>query len=171
MDTKILNRMRKLLALAERGVGGEKVNAERMLRNTLAKYDMTLDDLADDEIQSFKLTWSKADHKEILWQIIFRVLNKGGESIKYRARAGYRYIHLEMTKAENVEIMELYGRMKTAWDKDRKEIMLAFVWKHELYDADAPEGESTLTDEEIDEIYRKMKGLSDAPLGREYQIT
>ena len=42
---RITDKLRKLLALAERGCGGEAENAKRLLEAQLRRYGMTLEDL------------------------------------------------------------------------------------------------------------------------------
>ena len=48
LSEKVQAKLRKLQALAERGVGGEKETAKRMLEKLLARHGLTLDDLADE---------------------------------------------------------------------------------------------------------------------------
>ena len=42
-DEKVLQRLRKLYALATQGVAGEKENAQRLLHELLEKYGLTID--------------------------------------------------------------------------------------------------------------------------------
>ena len=49
--TEKKERLKKLYALALRGVGGEKEQAQAILDKLLKKYAMTLDDLDDEVIQ------------------------------------------------------------------------------------------------------------------------
>lgn len=45
---RITDKLRKLLALAERGCGGEAENAKRLLEAQLRHYGMTLEDLLNE---------------------------------------------------------------------------------------------------------------------------
>lgn len=45
---RITDKLRKLLALAERGCGGEAENAKRLLEAQLRRYGMTLEDLLNE---------------------------------------------------------------------------------------------------------------------------
>ena len=44
---ELLKRLERVKALAERGVGGEKENAEALLKRLMAKYGISEDDIED----------------------------------------------------------------------------------------------------------------------------
>ena len=46
---RLIDKLMKTKALAERGVGGERENAERILTAMLQKYGISLDDLESEE--------------------------------------------------------------------------------------------------------------------------
>lgn len=49
-QAKRLELLKKLKALADNGVGGERENAQAMLDKLLAKYDISAETLSDDEV-------------------------------------------------------------------------------------------------------------------------
>lgn len=55
---RITDKLKKLLALAERGCGGEAENARRLLEEHLRKYGMTLEDICENKTsrRTFKLS-------------------------------------------------------------------------------------------------------------------
>lgn len=56
MDEKTIQRIKKLQALAERGVGGEKTTAEKMLQKMLEKNGISsLDELEEDELREIQI--------------------------------------------------------------------------------------------------------------------
>lgn len=63
MSGEIINRMKKVYELSVRGEAGEKTLAEKMLKQLVKKYGISIDDLVDDEIgkATFKYwyTWEK----------------------------------------------------------------------------------------------------------------
>ena len=66
-------RLKKLYALALRGVGGEKVQAQAILDKLLKKYAMTLDDLDDEVIQEYDLEYHGKEQDRILMQTAYKV--------------------------------------------------------------------------------------------------
>lgn len=71
-----IERMKKILALARRGVGGEKTTAEAMLQRLMSKYNLTLADLEDQAAERTR-HWFKCKNKRerlLLQQIAAFVL-------------------------------------------------------------------------------------------------
>lgn len=66
--TEQKERLKKLYALALRGVGGEKEQAQAILDKLLKKYAMTLDDLDDEVIQEYDLEYHGKEQDRILMQ-------------------------------------------------------------------------------------------------------
>lgn len=64
--TEQKERLKKLYALALRGVGGEKEQAQAILDKLLKKYAMTLDDLDDEVIQEYDLEYHGKEQDRIL---------------------------------------------------------------------------------------------------------
>lgn len=48
-NEKVLKLARKLQALSERGIGGEKVNAENQLEKLMLKHNFCMEDLEQEE--------------------------------------------------------------------------------------------------------------------------
>lgn len=65
---RITDKLKKLLALAERGCGGEAENARRLLEEHLRKYGMTLEDICENNISrrtfksSYRFLVARAKH-------------------------------------------------------------------------------------------------------------
>jgi len=162
MNEATLRRMRKLLALAQRGVGGEKDTAQRMLDKMLSRHKMTIDDLNVDARKEYRITLTKMEHRTILFQVLYKVLNV--DSIQYKHRPKYREVCVELTPAEYVETMEMFKQLTRQWDKEQERLMVAFVGKHELYSDQPAKGERKFTQEELEAIYRMMAGMDDVEL-------
>ena len=80
MDEKTIERIKKLQALAERGVGGEKDTAEKMLRKMLKKNGIqSLDDLQDDNYEYVLFPYSGKYEKKLLKQGIEKVPAETGQ--------------------------------------------------------------------------------------------
>ncbi len=58
-------RLKKLYALAMRGVGGEKETAQAILDKLLKKYAMTIDDLDEEVIQEYELEYHGKEQDRI----------------------------------------------------------------------------------------------------------
>ena len=142
--------IKKVQALAERGVGGEKETAEKKLNMLMEKYGIESLELDEERLDDYDFKFSGSIEKKILRQVIYKVLRdpeKLRESVFY-----YRYgkgskstMIVNCTKAEEIEI-----RIQFDFYKD-----LFGIGKADSRD---------LTPEEIERIQRMFKmeaGLQD----------
>lgn len=75
MDEKTIQRIKKLQALAERGVGGEKTTAEKMLKKMLEKNGISsLDELEKDEVEYFLFSYRGRHEIKLLKQCMYKVM-------------------------------------------------------------------------------------------------
>lgn len=77
MSEGTLRRIGKLLALADRGVDGERATAETMLANLLAKYGVSLEDIT----AQTRRTWTELEfdgqyEHTLLLQVVRKVTGK-----------------------------------------------------------------------------------------------
>ena len=114
---RITDKLRKLLALAERGCGGEAENAKRLLEAQLRRYGMTLEDLLNE--------------------------GKKKRAFKYRNNEEMKiiiHVDIELTDLQYAEISDMVDFYKRQFNKEKKRLMSemfsAFINKHNLYDCD-----------------------------------
>ena len=128
-----LDLLKKLKALSERGVGGEKDNAAAKLQLLLKKYNLTIDQLEQEEkgIYTFKIL---AGTKKLFIQIVFCVCGKGPEIYKFAKERGQkRRMQVDgITQMQFVQICEMYEFYKKKYEEDLITFYKAFVHKNEL---------------------------------------
>ncbi len=140
MDEKILNLAKKLHALAERGMGGEKENAEMMLVKLAEKYNIDLKDLQSVQKQHriFKFDENNNFHKRFVQQIIASVI---GAVDFYYAGLIHNNWAVEISDVEFIEISEKIEFYWPAYLNDLEIFYTAFIQKNELFlktDPDSP---------------------------------
>lgn len=69
---RITDKLKKLLALAERGCGGEAENARRLLEEHLRKYGMTLEDICENNISRRTFKYRNKEERTIIIQVFLR---------------------------------------------------------------------------------------------------
>lgn len=75
MEEKTIQRIKKLQALAERGIGGEKETAAKMLQRLLEKNGIsTLEELEKEEVEYFLFSYKGRHEIKLLKQCIYKVL-------------------------------------------------------------------------------------------------
>lgn len=139
----IKNKLKKLLALAERGVQGEAENARKLLEKLCKEYGVSIEDLLDENQKKyhfFEVGRNKI-YLDLFAQCYYKVANTDRLSYKQISRS---QIAVEMTAIQHAEMVSLFAWHKANFDKDLEEIkqniLLAYCRKHHLYsDVDSVE--------------------------------
>ena len=174
--------LQKLKALADRGVGGEKINAQRKLDEYMRKHGYTLEDLDEQQKISFETKCSSEEEKTLLVQIIYKVTNEKGGIYGFTWRRSGRtcknLVGYDVTRAQKIEIDFLFDFYKRLYQKERKLFLQAFIQKHELFGSlkDGEKPQEMPNDERL-RLAFMQRGMSDEqPLrqitgGQEYAKT
>lgn len=151
VDSPELSKLKKLKALAERGIGGEKENAQALLDKLCAKYEISPKSL--DEEEERKLRWFRyrkgAPFRKLLAQCIFKVMGK--ESKTYGpGESRKREFATECTAAEAIEIELDYEFYANALQIEITRLTEMFIQKNSLFPPGCEtESECKLTEEDI----------------------
>ena len=101
-------KLKKLLALAEQGVGGEAVNARRLLEKLCKQYGIDIEELLDRETKH-SYTFEIGRAKEMM-QLFVRCLEKvvdiEGMTYSQPTRSSMR---IEVTALQRAEILSLFN--------------------------------------------------------------
>lgn len=164
--TEQKERLKKLYALALRGVGGEKEQAQAILDKLLKKYAMTLDDLDDEVIQEYDLEYHGKEQDRILMQTAYKVTDDKNAfnhlQYNHSGRACRTRLRVRCTAAQKAEIEFLFSFYVRLWEKEKEALLQAFFQKHRIF-GNIKDGESgaELSPEELLKLELMMKGLSD----------
>lgn len=71
---RITDKLKKLLALAERGCGGEAENARRLLEEHLRKYGMTLEDICENKTSRRTFKYRNKEDARLSFKSFYRFL-------------------------------------------------------------------------------------------------
>ena len=155
---KNIQLLRKIAALAERGVGGEKDTAQKKLAKLMQKYGVSDADLEGDEVGYHEFRYSGENERQILRQIFYQI-NHDREVRYIRSGRGSRStLFFVCTEAEAVE-----ARVKFEFCR---ELLKCFIQKHELFrrDPDAPIGR--LDPETEFRMCQMINGMQDRTFAR-----
>lgn len=141
---KRIRRLKKLLALAQRGCGGEKANARRMLENTMASYSLTLEDIDGDERQ---LHWFAYDTQLLGSTLITQVIGSvcGADRKRTIHPEHYWFIGVECTEYERFQIQFLYNAYYPALKSELDATAHAFIHINGIF-PDQPPDENNAVD-------------------------
>lgn len=77
--------LKKIRTLAERGVGGEAENAEKLLAHMMEKYDISEDELDADIRERNDFEYHGKEQKKILRQVVYKVTGGNAYELYYTA--------------------------------------------------------------------------------------
>lgn len=158
-SNKPIELAKKLKALADRGIDGEKQNAISMLHTLMKKHKITMEMITGDEKKDYQFIIPKGSDR-FFRQISSSVLGKTHGTVEYTYHPRNKHrMGITCTPAEAIEIE---GKFKFYWKAYNDEVDIfynAFIQKNKLYvkpsqDDDAEQKE--LTTEEKARLYKMM---------------
>jgi len=153
--------IRKVKALAEAGVGGEKTNAESLLQKLMKKYGLTDKDLESEEVVEFSMRVPKIElHRKLMVQLLHICGYKKDERFDF-VGAGKNTWHFKAPIAMKVDFMERFDFYIKHLETDIETFYLAFLYKNNLV-IESTEDDTDYQDKKKDEeeIKRHQKALS-----------
>jgi hypothetical protein len=165
---RILELGRKLLALAQGGVDGEREAAQRMLDNFLQKHGLEISDIEPVARTRRIVKNVTLDIKQMFINFCASIV---GKDVRVNKCVGRNYYAVEMNDEEWMEFETKWPvyrknlkseleKLKKQHLKELKLMVSAFISKHEMYSKDGDEDSrevSSLTPEEIQEILDTMR--------------
>lgn len=143
-QSRVIAKLRKLLALVDRGVGGEKTNAESALKSLLAKHGLSIEDLDDAQAERRIFWWSTKSETEgkLLSQCVEAVLSRWDRNF-YRERGNRKARGYEMTHAEWLEVDLMFAVHRRSLAKHLKKqqelAFIAYIHRNEIFGREAGE--------------------------------
>lgn len=140
MEEKTMQRIKKLQALAERGVGGEKETATKMLQRLLEKNGISaLEELEKDEVEYFLFSYKGRHEIKLLKQCMYKVLGYSDHTKYYRTRGTRQKIGIYCTKAQRIEIELEFEFYRNVFYEELSDFIEAFIQVQSIFPTDAPE--------------------------------
>lgn len=126
-------KLKKIKALAERGVGGEKETAIRMYRELMAKYQIEEAEVLEDYVSLHWFGYKTELEEDLLTQIFYKVTGSCSYHhytgpYKRRKKRG-----CDCTELEAVEIKLLFEFYKEELKRELEAFMMAFKYGNRLY--------------------------------------
>ena len=141
----------KIKRLAERGIGGEKTSARRILNKLLEQNEMDESQLSDKK--EYRWAYKNKDEKILLIQTITKYTN----SNEIFEITRLKELTVDCTQEQADWITVSYNIYKTDYRKLLKDTLRAFIHTNKIYGTEMSDKE--LTDQEY-ENYKRMEKLS-----------
>ena len=155
---ELLEKIKKIKALADRGVGGEKTTAQATLERLMQEHGITEADLELEKVETEWFTYHDELERRILGQVIYSVTGKqpfgcvGAETGRKRKKRG-----ADCTAAQRLEIEFNYNFFCEAAKKEFEVFLYAFFVKNMIFPPETvvPHRKAEeMTEEELREMRR-----------------
>ncbi len=155
--------LKKIRALAERGVGGEADNAEEILRRLMEKYGVSEDELDEEERRRHDFEYHGKEQEKLLRQVVYKVTGGYAYNLVYRAsgRKVKTRLGADCAAAEKVEIEFLFDFYTRLWERERDAFLSAFIQKHRIFTIRDDIEPQEVSREELLKMQALMLGMSD----------
>ena len=150
---RIIDKLKKLLALAERGERGEADNARRLLEAELRRHGLTLEDICADSKRTRIFKYNSNEERTLLIQVLVNYLGSKSDAFCDSTYNKYqKEVYIALSDIEYIDISNMYDFFKAQFRKERKRLLQdmikAFVQKHRIFDSTPQECQED--DREID---------------------
>lgn len=137
--------LKKIKTLSERGVGGEKESAEKLLLQLMEKYKITEDEISEDSVDFEWFRYKDNIQKRLLNQVIYMIL---GNVDTYKRTGGrHKLVGAYCTAAQKFEIEMNFEFFRNAMEKELETFYTAFCHKNRLFPTEEIAMEKTSEDE------------------------
>lgn len=157
-DEKLQAKIRKLMALAERGEGGERDNARRMLENMLRRHGLTLDDLQGDKREIRWFSCVGPFQRRLAQQILSKVTDSF-DVAAYTSKERRSQIGVEVTASEAIEFELHFSVLKTSLADCFEQAYCAFVQANRIF---APTADDSAAPQALSEQDMAMLAMASA---------
>ena len=142
MDEKTIQRIKKLQALAERDVGGEKTTAQKKLAKLLKDNGInSLDELQKKEYEYTIFSYNGKHEIKLLRQCMYKVMGTKSDRTAYKPYGRRQKIGIYCTKAQKIEIELEFEFYRNVFYEELSTFMDAFIQAQKIFPEDAPVGD------------------------------
>ena len=157
MDEKIKSRLKKLLNLANRGLGGEKKNAKTKLNLLLEKYNLSIDDLENwKKRYEYKARYRTKHERSLIVRIYENIRPEINTYIDFKKK---RFCVLELSKSEQIEFRLTYEIYRKALRKELERTFKGFLVSQNLFLK--AERSQTLSEDDMEDFMKTKKRSMD----------
>lgn len=169
MESNKIELIKKVKALADRGVGGEKEDAAKLLEKLMKKYGIEEADISEDIEELHYFSYHGYFERKLLVQVFYKhfpdIRERSGRVrvLPYGKGSRSTYV-IKCTKAQKIEIDIEFDFYRELWKEEVEFFFGAFIQKHDIYPQDSWASAETLSHDDFYRMVMLMQGLSDKTL-------
>lgn len=159
----VIEKIRKLKTLAEKGVPNERDVAARKLSQLMKKYGVSFSELDNPERTSHHISYARCgEFFQVLCQIVWSV---NPDTEIYR-NSNARHITAELSHAEYIEVMNKFSFYLKLYRKQKNIFDIAFVHSYDLLRKKQNDNEDSVEDaytsDELDLIHKMVSSMPES---------
>lgn len=162
---RLLEKIRKVQALANRGADGEKQSAA-LLDRLMTQYGIDEAEIAEERLEKCFFRYKTPYERKLLVQVIYTVTGK----IPFKCVGSYsgrarKQVGIDCTAAERLEIEFSYEFYKAALEEEMERFYSAFLMKNDIFPPDSKKAEeipaAEISQSEAFKLQALMAGMGD----------
>lgn len=160
MTDKQRELLKKLQALADRGVGGEKEGAKRKIKELIKKYGIEEEELLEDKEEEFEFHFKGEWEKKLLRQLFYKMFGLAYAQKTYgytRGKGSKSTYGIYCTRAEGLQLQVEFEFYKSLYYEELELFQDAFIQKHKIFDLNDRSDDKEYTIEEKQRIARMFQ--------------
>ena len=132
---RLLEKLKKIKALAEKGFRGEQVNAAVLLSDLMEKHGITEADLEGTQVSTYWIRYKTIYERKLIFQLSYMHLGSGHASGCVGAYSGRKRkeVGIDCTPAQFIEIETDYQFYRKALEEELEVFYSAFIQKNDLF--------------------------------------
>lgn len=163
-EERIMDQLRKIAALAERGCMGEMAMARSMLERKLKEYGLTVEDLYEGSKKTRTFRFSNSFERRLLVNTLLHYFGSKSDEFKGATVSRRRKaVYVDLTDLDYIEFGNEYGYYRKVFarelEKTNKAFLVAFVNRFDLFDITPSETDTPPKEMSPDELRRTLEML------------
>lgn len=132
---RLLERLKGVKALADRGSDGERDNAAALLATLMKKHGITEADIEGAEIRTYWIRYKTIYERKLLFQLAYMHLGSGHAfgCVGTYSKRRHKEVGIECTPAQYIEIEADYQFYREALEEEMGIFYSAFIQKNNLF--------------------------------------
>lgn len=127
----------KLQELAKRGINGEKENADKLLKKLMKKYNISEDEINNEEMNEVELELRNDIEVRLVSQILFSFFNNAPLYRRLKKRVKY---YTKLTKSQEIEFRYMFSVYLEDFRKQELIFYRAFINKNNIFPKEILDG-------------------------------
>lgn len=168
IDPRTLERIKKVLRLAEGGSDGERKAAAKQLESLLQKFKLTKEQVESSDAKKSRIPFkvNKEVEKRLLIQIIAKIT--GDIPRVWVSKSTRNTVFLDLTEAQKIEVEWCWPIYRKALDKEMELTLQAFVQANRLFrEREQTEGVPKQNADEAAEVLARAGLIQSTPILRD----